>query len=201
MQVAGLPRAVLTSLGNKSARVVNWLGGLAEESRQGEGVSILVFLKSCILIIAMHVQVRVDDVEAVGRQLDRQRALVGQLEGRRAQMEEIIATATDLHPGAEDVVNQINLLRSEWKVVAGKLLGRKAELTTMLEHSDTLDSKGKEVKKLPLLKAYSSTLPTQVSEWLGRLERQLAGEGVGKTRDVLLHQIRQVNEVHRELQR
>ena len=94
------------------------------------------------------VQVRVDDVEAVGRQLDRQRALVGQLEGRRAQMEEIIATATDLHPGAEDVVNQINLLRSEWKVVAGKLLGRKAELTAMLEHSDNLDSKGKEVKKL-----------------------------------------------------
>ena len=43
-QVVGLPRAVLTSLGNKSARVVNWLGGLAEESRQGEGVSILVFL-------------------------------------------------------------------------------------------------------------------------------------------------------------
>lgn len=150
MQVAGLPRAVLTSLGNKSARVVNWLGGLAEESRQGEGVSILVFLKSCILIIAMHVQVRVDDVEAVGRQLDRQRALVGQLEGRRAQMEEIIATATDLHPGAEDVVNQINLLRSEWKVVAGKLLGRKAELTAMLEHSDNLDSKGKEVKNLSL---------------------------------------------------
>ena len=93
---------------------------------------------------------RVDDVEAVGRQLDRQRALVGQLEGRRAQMEEIIATATDLHPGAEDVVNQINLLRSEWKVVAGKLLGRKAELTAMLEHSDNLDSKGKEVKELPL---------------------------------------------------
>ena len=29
----------MTSLGNKSARVVNWLGGLAEESRQGEGVS------------------------------------------------------------------------------------------------------------------------------------------------------------------
>ena len=91
-----------------------------------------------------------DDVEAVGHQLDRQRALVGQLEGRRAQMEEIIATATDLHPGAEDVVNQINLLRSEWKLVAGKLLGRKAELTAMLEHSDNLDSKGKEVKELPL---------------------------------------------------
>ena len=40
-QVAGLPRAVLTSLGNKSARVVNWLAGLAEESRQGEGVRII----------------------------------------------------------------------------------------------------------------------------------------------------------------
>ena len=122
------------------------MGGLAEESRQGEGVS---NEHDCLskLIILTRVQVRVDDVEAVGRQLDRQRALVGQLEGRRAQMEEIIATATDLHPGAEDVVNQINLLRSEWKVVAGKLLGRKAELTAMLEHSDNLDSKGKEVKE------------------------------------------------------
>ena len=50
LQVAGLPRAVLTSLGNKSARVVNWLGGLAEESRQGEGVSsntiIFIFIEA-----------------------------------------------------------------------------------------------------------------------------------------------------------
>ena len=52
LQVAGLPRAVLTSLGNKSARVVNWLGGLAEESRQGEGVSsntiIFIFIESML---------------------------------------------------------------------------------------------------------------------------------------------------------
>ena len=188
----------MTSLGNKSSRVVNWLGGLAEESRQGEGVSSNTVIFIFIFIL---VQVRVDDVEAVGRQLDRQRSLVGQLESRRAQMEEIIATATDLHPGAEDVVNQINLLRSEWKVVAGKLLGRKAELTAMLEHSDNLDSKGKEVKESAACHVQVFKDPSQVSEWLGRLERQLAGEGVGKTRDVLLQQIRQVNEVHRELQR
>ena len=50
-QVGGLPRAVLTSLGNKSARVVNWLGGLAEESRQGEGVSSLAFVNRSLRYI------------------------------------------------------------------------------------------------------------------------------------------------------
>ena len=127
---------------------------------------------------------RVEDTEEVARALDRQRALVAQLESRRAQMEEIVATAADLHPGTEDIINQINLLRGEWKVVQADLLGRKAELTSMLEHSDNLETKGKEVR-----------------EWLGRLERQLAGGGVARSRELLLHQIREVNEVHRELQR
>ena len=162
---AGMPQAVITSLGAKSARVVAWLAGLAAEGEEGQGVNL-------------------EDTGAVARELDRHRALLQQLEARKVQMEEITATATDLQPGAEDVVNKINLLRSQWKSVQGKLLDRKAELTTMLEHSDNLDTKGKEV-----------------SEWLGRLERQLAGGGVGKTREVLLHQIREVNEVHRELQR
>ena len=111
-----------------------------------------------------------EDTESVGRELDRYRALLQQLEGRKFQMEEIVATATDLHPGSEEVVNQINIL--------------KAELTAMLEHSDNLDSKGREV-----------------SDWLGKLERQLAGATVGRTRDILLAQIREVNQVMRELQK
>ena len=40
----------------------------------------------------------------------------------------------------------------------------------------------------------------EVSKWLSKLERVLAGAGVGRTRDVLLRQIREVNQVHRELQ-
>ena len=48
-----------------------------------------------------------------------------------------------------------------------------------MEHSDNLDSKGR----------------------LGKLERQLAGASVGRTRDVLLAQIREVNQVMRELQK
>ena len=160
-----LPQAVLSSLGAKSTRVVAWLAGLAAEGQRGDGL-------------------KVEDPEAVAKELDRQRSLLGQLEARRSQLKEITATATDLHPGAEDVVNQINLLRGEWKSVQSQLLGRKAELTAMLEHSDNLESKSQEV-----------------SEWLGRLERQLAGKGVGSTRDVLLLQIREVNDIHRELQR
>ena len=57
-------------------------------------------------------------------------------------------------------------------------------MTAMLEHSDKLDSKGREV-----------------SDWLGKLERQLAGASVGRTRDFLLAQIREVNQVMRELQK
>ena len=73
---------------------------------------------------------------------------------------------------------------TEWNETQQKLLGRKTELTAMLEHSDNLDSKGREV-----------------SDWLGKLERQLAGASVGRTRDVLLAQIREVNQVMRELQK
>ena len=80
--------------------------------------------------------------------------------------------------------SQINILKAEWKETQQKLLGRKTELTAMLEHSDNLDTKGREV-----------------SDWLGKLERQLAGATVGRTRDILLAQIREVNQVMRELQK
>ena len=46
-----------------------------------------------------------------------------------------------------------------------------------MEHSENPDSKGREV-----------------SDWLGKLERQLAGASVGRTRDVPLAQIREVNQ-------
>jgi len=158
------PETVLASLAVKSGQVISWLGGLVREGERGE--------------------VRVENTEAVGRELDRYRALLQQLDGRKIHMEEIVATATDLHTGSEEVVNQINILKAEWKETQQKLLGRKTELTAMLEHSDNLDSKGREV-----------------SDWLGKLERQLAGATVGRTRDVLLAQIREVNQVMRELQK
>ena len=129
-------------------------------------------------------KVRVDKCEAVARELDKYRNLLHQLEAKKQQMEDIIASATSIHGDSDDVVNQINVLKAEWKKVHQTLLGRKTELTAMLEHSDNFDSKGREV-----------------SDWLGKLERQLAGATVGKTRDVLLAQIREVNQVMRELQK
>jgi len=158
------PETLLASLSAKSGQVINWLASLVRDGEKGN--------------------VRVEDTEAVGRELDRYRGLLQQLESRKIQMEEIVATATDLHPGSEEVVNQINILKAEWKETQQKLMGRKTELTAMLEHSDNLDSKGREV-----------------SDWLGKLERQLAGATVGKTRDILLAQIREVNQVMRELQK
>ena len=84
-QVQREPEAVLASLSVKSGQVISWLDGLVREGERGG--------------------VRVLDTEAVGRELDRYRALLQQLEGRKFQMEEIVATATDLHPGSEEVVN------------------------------------------------------------------------------------------------
>ena len=123
-------------------------------------------------------KIRIDKCEAVARELDKYRNLLQELESKKIQMDDIIASATSLHGGSEEIINQINLLKGEWKRVQQKLLGRKTELTAMLEHSDNFDSKGKEV-----------------SEWLGKLERQLAGANVGRTRNVLLSQIREVNQV------
>ena len=139
---------------------------------------------SYLVVDVDRAKVRVDKCEAIARELDKYRNLLHQLEAKKQQMEDIIASATSIHGDSEDVVNQINVLKAEWKKVHQTLLGRKTELTAMLEHSDNFDSKGREV-----------------SDWLGKLERQLAGATVGKTRDVLLAQIREVNQVMRELQK
>ena len=124
-------------------------------------------------------RVRVDNCEAVAKEVDRYRSLLQQLDVKKSQMEEFISSASS---HSQD--NEINTVKADWRRVQQKLLGRKTELTAMLEHADNFDSKGREV-----------------SEWLGKLERQLAGASVGKTRAVLLTQIREVNGVMRELQK
>ena len=124
-------------------------------------------------------RVRVDNCEAVAKEVDRYRNLLQQLDVKKSQMEDIISSASS---HTQD--NEINTVKADWRRVQQKLLGRKTELTAMLEHADNFDSKGREV-----------------SEWLGKLERQLAGASVGKTRAVLLTQIREVNGVMRELQK
>ena len=124
-------------------------------------------------------RVRVDNCEAVAKEVDRYRNLLQQLDLKKSQMEDVISSASS---HTQD--NEINTVKADWRRVQQKLLGRKTELTAMLEHADNFDSKGREV-----------------SEWLGKLERQLAGASVGKTRAVLLTLIREVNGVMRELQK
>ena len=124
-------------------------------------------------------RVKVDNCEAVAKEVDKYRNLLQQLDNKKAQLEDIVNSG-----GGHSQDNDINTVKADWRRVQQKLLGRKTELTAMLEHSDNLDSKGREV-----------------SEWLGKLERQLAGASVGKTRAVLLSQIREVNQVMRELQK
>ena len=124
-------------------------------------------------------RVRVDNCEAVAKEVDKYRNLLQQLDVKKSQMEEMLGSASS---HSQD--NEINSVKADWRRVQQKLLGRKTELTAMLEHADNFDSKGREV-----------------SEWLGKLERQLAGATVGKTRAVLLTQIREVNGVMRELQK
>ena len=124
-------------------------------------------------------RVRVDNCEAVAKEVDKYRNLLQQLDVKKSQMEEMLGSASS---HSQD--NEINTVKADWRRVQQKLLGRKTELTAMLEHADNFDSKGREV-----------------SEWLGKLERQLAGATVGRTRAVLLTQIREVNGVMRELQK
>lgn len=124
------------------------------------------------------VQTNVDQRGEVRKELDRHLSLLRSLESKKAEMEDFIRS-TETSTSCE-----VNSLKSELASVNQGLLSRKSELKAMLEHSDNFHSKADEV-----------------SEWLGKLERQLAGASVGKTRDVLLSQIRDVNQVMRELQK
>ena len=129
-------------------------------------------------------QVRVDKGEAIAQELENVRTLLQQLEFKKKYIDNMLGSPSRLELESEATVNQVNTLKVEWKKVQQKMLSRKTQLLAMLEHSDNFNSKGQEV-----------------SEWLGKLERQLAGADVGRTREVLLSQIREVNHVLRELQK
>ena len=124
-------------------------------------------------------RVRVDNCEAVAKEVDKYRNLLQKLDVKKSQMEEIISSASS---HTQD--NEINTMKADWRRVQQKLLARKTELTAMLEHADNFDSKDREV-----------------SDRLRKLERKLAGASVGKLMAVLLTQIREVNGVMRELQK
>ena len=129
-------------------------------------------------------KVRVDKGEAIAQELENVRILLQQLEFKKKYIDSMLGSPSKLEMESEVTVNQVNTLKVEWKNVHQKILSRKTQLMAMLEHSDNFNSKGQEV-----------------SEWLGKLERQLAGADVGRTREVLLSQIREVNHVLRELQK
>ena len=129
-------------------------------------------------------KVRVDKGEAVAQELENVRTLLQQLEFKKKYIDNMLGSPAKLELESEVTVNQVNTLKVEWKKVQQKMLSRKTQLLAMLEHSDNFNSKSQEV-----------------SEWLGKLERQLAGADVGRTREVLLSQIREVNHVLRELQK
>ena len=129
-------------------------------------------------------KVRVDKGEAIAQELEKVRTLLQQLEFKKKYIDSMLGSPSKLECESEVTVNQVNTLKVEWKNVQQKMLSRKTQLMAMLEHSDNFNSKGLEV-----------------SEWLGKLERQLAGADVGRTREVLLSQIREVNHVLRELQK
>ena len=116
----------------------------------------------------------------VRKELDTHLSQLRKLESKKPEVEDCIRAAES----CDKSIAEVSTLRSELSRVHQGLLSRKSELKAMLEHCDNLHSKADEV-----------------SEWLGKLERQLAGANVGKTRDVLLSQIRDVNQVMRELQK
>jgi hypothetical protein len=112
------------------------------------------------------------------------RSLLGQVDAKRPLKEELLK---QLHEEADQTPNELKLfcedLLSRWHSTQQDLMARKTELTAMLEHSDNVTTKGREV-----------------AQWLSKLESVYADAAVGKTRDVLLRQIREVNQVNRELQ-
>jgi len=159
LQSANHKNDLVQQLCTKTGKVMDWLVGLAKESGR--------------------VTVNVADTDSVGKEVDRQRDLLQQLETRRVQIEELLGAEQQ----AVESQHQMRRLQDEWDSTHQCLLSRKTELTAMFEHSDNAGSKAMEVSK-----------------WLGRLERQLSSDpSVGKTRDVLLGQIREVNGMSREL--
>ncbi len=106
------------------------------------------------------------------------------MDAKRPLKEELLK---QLHEETDQTPSELKLfcedLLSSWHSTQQELMARKTELTAMLEHSDNVTTKGREV-----------------AQWLSKLESVYADAAVGKTRDVLLRQIREVNQVNRELQ-
>ena len=159
--VSAEPVPSTQNIGDKCRGLLAWLSSLAMEGASGN--------------------LDVVDTDGVGRELDRFRSLISQLDSRKQTKDELV------HSAPEDQTEEMKLLGAEversWSSLHQILVHRKTELTSMLEHADNLNTKGLEV-----------------SRWLGKLEKLLAGAGVGKTRDVLLRQIREVNQINRELE-
>ena len=126
--------------------------------------------------------INVADTQSVGVELDRLRGLLGQMDAKRSLKEDLLK---QLHEDGDqgELKAYVDELLSSWHALQQELMARKTELTAMLEHSDNVTTKGKEV-----------------AQWLSKLEGVYADPAVGKTRDVLLRQIREVNQVNRELQ-
>jgi hypothetical protein len=150
-------------LWSRVRRISDWLSGLAKPTSR----------------------IDVADTQSVGVELDRLRAMLAQLEAKRQQKDDIMKQLDEIR--TQESGSELKLycdeLSSRWHSIQQELMARKTELTAMLEHSDNVTTKGKEV-----------------SQWLSKLESTYEGAPVGKTRDVLLRQIREVNQVHRELQ-
>jgi hypothetical protein len=147
----------------RARRISDWLSGLAKPTSR----------------------IDVADTQSVGVELDRLRAMLAQLEAKRAQKDDLVKQLDELRAqeSGADLKLYCDELSSRWHSIQQELMARKTELTAMLEHSDNVTTKGKEV-----------------AQWLSKLESTYQGAPVGKTRDVLLRQIREVNQVHRELQ-
>jgi hypothetical protein len=123
--------------------------------------------------------IKVADTPSVGEELDRLRAVLAQLDAKRAQKDELVK---QLHEQGDQASGDLKIffeeILSRWHTVHQELMARKTELTAMLEHSDNVTTKSREV-----------------AQWLTKLESTYADTAVGKTRDVLLRQIREVNQV------
>ena len=160
--VAGISETTTQLFWARARRLSDWLAGLGKPAGK----------------------INVADTRSVGVELDRLRAVLAQLDAKRQQKDDLFKQF-DEH--ADQSAGELKLycdeLLSRWHSNQQELMARKTELTAMLEHSDNVTTKGKEV-----------------SQWLRKLESVYEGAPVGKTRDILLRQIREVNQVHRELQ-
>ena len=118
----------------------------------------LTFLKNLTSeMVGTKQQVDVMDTDAVGKELDRIRSLLSHLDSKKAAKNELMLMYENSSVDhGTDTKHEVN---TSWSKLHQTLMSRKTELTTMLEHTDNLQSKGQEV-----------------SDWLTRLESMLSGK-------------------------